>query len=233
MSKKLINEKWINLACGQNRVDHINSTTQQKDGVFFGVDIVKTDAVDAVIDLEQFPWDIESESAEELVCSHYVEHTPMETYGKRVLRAIKDSKNFEHLKMLIDQIDESLPSDGLILFMDECYRILKNEVIDPNGDKHGGRMRIIAPYYSSARCWQDPTHRRPIMEWTFMYFNKGWREQNRLDHYGIKSDFDFVYGYDLDQDIINRNDEYKTFAMRHYVNTVNDVIVTLTKRPAV
>lgn len=40
---------------------------------YFGIDIKPGDTVDATMDLEQFPWDIESESAEEIICSHYVE----------------------------------------------------------------------------------------------------------------------------------------------------------------
>jgi SAM-dependent methyltransferase len=135
MSKKLINEPKLNLACGQNKVEG-----------FFGIDLVKTEAADIAMDLEWFPWDIESESADEIICSHYVEHT-----------------------------------SDLIKFMDEVYRILKP----------GGKITIVAPYYNSIRCWQDPTHKRAISEMTFMYFNKGWRDMNKLDHYGIKSDFDF------------------------------------------
>ena len=137
----MINELKLNLACGQSKIDG-----------YFGIDIKPGDTVDATMDLEQFPWDIESESAEEIICSHYVEHT-----------------------------------SDLIKFMDEVYRILKP----------GGRIKVIAPYYNSMRCWQDPTHKRAISEATFLYFNKQWRETNKLDHYGIQSDFDFVYGYDI------------------------------------
>ncbi|MCZ2339890.1 MAG: class I SAM-dependent methyltransferase, partial [Chitinophagales bacterium] len=102
----MINELKLNLACGQSKIDG-----------YFGIDIKPGDTVDATMDLEQFPWDIESESAEEIICSHYVEHT-----------------------------------SDLIKFMDEVYRILKP----------GGRIKIIAPYYNSMRCWQDPTHKRAI-----------------------------------------------------------------------
>ena len=33
--------------------------------------------------------------------------------------------------------------------------------------------QIWAPYYTSMRCWQDPTHTRAISEATFLYANKG------------------------------------------------------------
>lgn len=169
-----INESRLNLACGQTRIEG-----------YFGIDIKPGDTVDAVMDLEQFPWDIESESAEDIICSHYVEHT----------------------------VD-------LIKFMEEVYRILKP----------GGKIKVIAPYYNNMRAWQDPTHKRAISEATFLYFNKGWRDTNKLDHYGIVSDFDFVYGYDIVNEWAMKNEESRNFAIKHYTNVINDIHVTLTKR---
>ena len=170
----MINELKLNLACGQ-----------RKEEGYFGIDIVPGDTVDAVVDLEQFPWPIESNSAEDIICSHYVEHTT-----------------------------------DLIKFMDEVYRILKP----------GGKIKIIAPYYTSIRCWQDPTHKRAISEATFLYFNKGWRDANKLDHYGILSDFDYTYGYDINQTWANRSEEARNFAILHYWNVINDIHLVLTKR---
>jgi len=171
----MINELKLDLACGQNRQEG-----------YFGVDIAPGDKVDAVVDLEQYPWPIESDSAEDIVCSHYIEHT-----------------------------------SDLIKFMDEVYRILKP----------GGKIKVIAPYYTSIRCWQDPTHKHAISDATFLYYNKGWREANKLDHYNIKCDFDFTYGYDMNSQWANRSDEARNFAITHYWNVVNDIHVVLTKRP--
>lgn len=125
-----------------------------------------------------------------------------------------------------DTVDEIFCShyiehtEDLIKFMDECYRILKT----------GGKMMVIAPYYSSIRAWQDPTHKRVISECSFLYFNKQWRETNKLDHYGIKCDYDFAYGYAIDSSWVGRNDEARTFAIKHYWNVVNDIQVNLTKK---
>lgn len=110
----------------------------------------------------------------------------------------------------------------LIFFMNELGRVLKE----------GGKATIVAPYYSSIRAWQDPTHVRAIGETSFLYYNKGWRDGNKLSHYPITCDFDFTYGYALDAFWQTRSDEARAFAIRHYWNVVNDVIVTLTKRPA-
>jgi len=173
--KKLINEPRLDLACGQNRTEG-----------YFGIDIAKGENVDAVVDLEKFPWPIKTGSVNEIVCSHYVEHTP-----------------------------------ELEKFMDEVYRILKP----------GGTMKIVAPYYTSIRCWQDPTHKRAISEASFLYYNKKWREDNKLDHYNIKSDFDYTYGYDIAVEWANKHEEARNFAIKHYWNVVNDIHVVLTARP--
>ena len=125
-----------------------------------------------------------------------------------------------------DSVDEVYCShyvehtSDLITFMDEICRILKKD----------GKATIIAPYYSSMRAWQDPTHKRAISEATFMYFNKGWREQNKLDHYNIKSDFDFNYGYMIDPLWASKNEETRAFAIAHYINIVTDIQITLTKK---
>ena len=171
---KLINELKLDLACGQNRTEG-----------FFGIDKVSGEKVDAVVDLEQFPWPIESNSVEEMVCNHYVEHT-----------------------------------SDLIKFMEEVYRILKV----------GGKVKFVAPYYNSIRCWQDPTHKRAISEATFLYFNKQWRESNKLDHYGITADFDYTYGYDMMIEWVNRSEEARAFAIKHYNNVINDIHVVMTKK---
>lgn len=216
----MVNEKKLNLACGNNRIEG-----------YYGIDIKKTETVDHVMDLELFPWDIESESAEEILCSHYVEHTPMETLSKRLLRLIAENDDYISLRTKVAEIDLNEPSDGLIMFMNEVYRILKSEIIDPDGTVHGGRIKIIAPYYNSIRCWQDPTHRRAISDATFLYFNKGWREANRLDHYGIVADFDFTYGYDINGVWASKHEEARNHGILHYTNVVNDIHVTMTKRP--
>jgi len=216
----MVNEKRINLACGKNKVEG-----------YFGIDLKMTEGVDYAMDLEKYPWEIESNSAEEIICSHYVEHTPTETYAKRLVTLLNESDDFTTYKQKVSEIDLNAPSDGLILFMDEVYRILKDEITDPDGKVHAGTIKIIAPYYSSMRAWQDPTHRRAISDASFFYFNKGWRDANRLDHYGIQCDFDFVYGYDIAGDIASKHDEARNMGILHYINAVNDIHVTLTKRP--
>lgn len=116
---------------------------------------------------------------------------------------------------------EHLTGKERIRFMDEAWRILKPE----------GKFSITVPYWSSMRAIQDPTHEwPPVCEASFLYFNKKWREDNKLDHYNIKSDFDYTYGYSIHPQWIPRNDETKQFAVANYINAVADLQVTLTKR---
>jgi len=107
----------------------------------------------------------------------------------------------------------------LISFVDEMYRIMKK----------GSKATIIAPYYANMRAVQDPTHVRSICEASFLYYNKQWRDTNKLDHYGIKSDFNFSYGYMLTPDWAVRSQEARDFAIRHYNNVVSDIQIILTK----
>lgn len=108
----------------------------------------------------------------------------------------------------------------IVAFMDEMWRIMKP----------GAKAMIQAPYYSSVRSMQDPYHVRPISEMTFLYYNKQWRETNGLNHYPIKADFDFTYGYGMNPPWNTKNDETRVFAITHYINVVADIFVTLTKK---
>lgn len=127
---------------------------------------------------------------------------------------------------------EHLSGEDFTKMMEECYRILKKGEFDPDNPNQPtkGFMTHIAPYYNSVRAWQDPTHKTLISESRFLYYNKQWRDQNKLDHYGINCDFDFFYSYNIDQNWVNRSQDSLSFAIKHYVNVVNDIIVTLIKR---
>jgi predicted SAM-dependent methyltransferase len=108
-------------------------------------------------------------------------------------------------------------------FMDEAYRILK-----PNG-----KMRCIHPYAKSVRAFQDFTHKfPPIVETSYAYFNKAWRDANKLTHgyYNLKSNFDAVIYYQFqDPTAEKKNDETRAFMCDKYWNVVADLIVDMTK----
>jgi hypothetical protein len=156
---------------------------------FKGVDIVKTKETDYVQDLMTFPWSqFADNSVDEIECSNFVEHIP---HG--------DSRN-----------------DPFFQFFDEIHRILKPAEFDPNNPNIPvkGFARIVCPYYSSIRAWQDPTHQRA-----------------KLDHYPVSCDFDFNYAYVMSSEWQNRSQETQMFAIQHYINVVSDIQVQLIKRP--
>lgn len=118
---------------------------------------------------------------------------------------------------------EHIPGPTRVPWMDELWRVLIPH----------GKATIICPYWSSPRAIQDPMHAwPPISEQSFVYFNKQWREANKLNHYLGHCDFDFQYGYYPDPETAQRTQETQYFYIRHYLQAVNDIQVTLTKRPS-
>jgi hypothetical protein len=115
---------------------------------------------------------------------------------------------------------EHMDGHQRIAFMQEAYRTLKDK----------GSLTIVVPYWTSQRSVQDPTHVwPPLCEYSFMYFNRKWMRDNKLEHYGINCDFDFTYSFLDDTGIIDY--EANQFAVIHFCNRVTDLVVILTKRP--
>lgn len=130
-------------------------------------------------------------------------------FDKESVDSIYTSHFFEHL-------------DGpeRVDFMEECWRILKV----------GSQMVVIVPFWSSRRSVQDPYHKfPPVAETSFLYFVEHWRQDNLLTHYPIHCNFNFSYGHAVNQEISARADDYRALAINHYVNSVDDLHVTLTK----
>ena len=174
----------IDLACGQS-----------KQPGFIGVD--EAGDCDIKHDLFTFPYPFDDNSVDEIHCSHFIEHLPMEYV-----------------------IQNGRRKDMLFAFIDECYRILKPK----------GTAKLIFPCATSTRAFQDPTHRRFIPQATAYYFHKDWRVANKLDHYNVDCDFDFVIGEAVNGNVQVRNQAYQDFAKFNYWNSVDDLHFILTKR---
>jgi predicted SAM-dependent methyltransferase len=130
-----------------------------KDG-FKGVDLYAPGA--EKVDVLKFPWPWKANSVDELHSSHFLEHIP--------------ARNFEDRDraFLGPALAETFSGkDLLCCFMDEAWRVLK----------HNGIFTVIVPNARCNRAFQDPTHRRFFVDETFLYFNKGWREAQKLGHY--------------------------------------------------
>lgn len=119
---------------------------------------------------------------------------------------------------------EHLSGQARIEFINELHRVLVP----------GGVATIIVPYAWSSRAMQDWTHQwPPIVEAAFMYFNKKWREDQKLDHYyPTNADFTFEYGHSIGQigaRWAQRTPEVRANAVTNYINVVDDLHVKLTK----
>jgi len=163
----------LDLACGQTKkegfigVDYKDLSEKYKPGEF------------KQVNLEEYPWAIESDSVYEIFCSHYVEH-------------VTDLKSF----------------------MEEIYRILIPM----------GSVTFIGPYWANVRCWQDFTHKRALTDVTMKYFDQTWLKANNLGHYEVKADFESVNTvYVFAPEWKARANEAKVYALRHYINVVDDV----------
>lgn len=114
-----------------------------------------------------------------------------------------------------------IPGDKRMAFMAELWRVLVAE----------GKCTVIVPYWASPRAIQDPYSAwPPMVEQSFLYFNKNFREQNQIETKDY-SDFDFTYGYQLDPETATRADDVRPHWIKHFLNSVADLQVVLTKRP--
>lgn len=119
---------------------------------------------------------------------------------------------------------EHLDGEQRIKFFDEMQRIMKP----------GAKIRTIVPYWKSSRAQWDCTHKFPmVVEESFNYWNKGWREANRLQHYYGNGTCNFsvvhTHYFLQDQEWSNKNKDTQAFAAKHYFNVISDMLVDMVK----
>ena len=168
---------------------------------FTGVDLFTGDNR---VDLLSFPWPWADGSVDAVHCSHFVEHIPM---------AYIDADNREHARAGLDR------KDLFCAFFDEVHRILKP----------GGKATIIVPYGRHSRGFQDPTHRRFIVEETFLYLNAEWRAANKLEHYLGRANFVCNVMRIVDASWSVRTAEVLGQAMTEKWNVITDLQVEMVK----
>ncbi len=130
--------------------------------------------------------------------------------------------NCEHFVEHVPHHRPGWDEDGWWMFFRELARITRN----------GAKLRFVHPYVMNGRAFWDPTHVRYIHETTWYYLDKGWREANKIDHYGATVDFEIVTinGGGIPDAIMTRNHEQQAFARNHYWNVIADLEVILKKR---
>jgi predicted SAM-dependent methyltransferase len=180
---------------------------QNKKEGFTGVDIAPAPGVDVVHNLSFYPWPFADNSVAEIFCSHYIEHIPMAFWN--------EGNNYTVVPLDHHSVD------AFFKFVSELHRVMAP----------GAKATLIAPYFQSERCWQDPTHRRAICNATMFYLSQDWLKLNRLDHYNTQADFEAVWGYDYEQEWLNKHEDARAYGTRHHWGVVRDIHVTLTKKP--
>lgn len=201
----------LDFGCGQN----------PREG-YEGVDLYAPDATHKV-DLWKFPLPWDDNSVEAIHASHFLEHLPMREVEIRDLHPylsqdIYDGTNGQKwLEAREQAIREYVGKDFLFAFMDECWRILRPD----------GAMSVIVPNARCDRAFQDPTHRRFFVEWTFAYFTKSWRDANKLDHYRVKCNFESSVNPIIPTDLAALHPEAQQRRFRENWNTVLDWTVML------
>lgn len=137
--------------------------------------------------------------------------------------AFEDNSIYEiFCSHFVEHIPIQLPDGqyGMNAFMEECYRILMP----------GGTMHIVAPYYTSVRAWQDPTHCRAITELTFQYYSQKFAKAIGVDHYIAKCNFEPISKtYALNPEWEAKSEEAREWARKHYYNVVADISFVIRK----
>jgi hypothetical protein len=106
----------------------------------------------------------------------------------------------------------------LIGFMNEAYRVCAR----------GALFTIVHPHWSSHRAWMDPTHIRPLPFEAWAYYDRRWREREKLDHYPITANFQVLSANaSLNPPWDTKSPEEQQFAMDHYLNVASDTQVVL------
>lgn len=117
-----------------------------------------------------------------------------------------------------DYVIEKVPN--LILFIEECYRILRP----------GGKAVFTSPNAASSTAWISPLTVRGICESTLNFSSKDWREQYKFTDYTMRADFEVTGQFVVDQEALARSDEAKNFWLKRYMNVAQGIIFTLTKK---
>lgn len=171
----------LNLGCGRAQfpiergakvVDHLayflpESAYTAEDWV--NVDQVAQPGVDQVVDIFSYPWPWQSNSVDEIWCSHIVEHIPHEAkidrHGVATVRGavtVHGGYTETVVKSSSPELTRAADSDGFYAFFYEAWRVLKPD----------GAIHIVTPHAFSIAGASDPQHRRYITPATFSYLAK-------------------------------------------------------------
>jgi hypothetical protein len=191
----------LDLGCGTRK------TKSQDEFPFLGVDKLGFDQVDLICDLAEPTWVFKT-----------LEYVP--EFGESLPLGNWRFQDNSVDEVFCSHFLEHLSGQERVLFFNELYRVLKP----------GARALMITPDWSHACAYGDPTHKwPPVSSWYALYLNKAWRDIN-APHVTFTCDFDWTHAVAWEEWLNSRNNETKTFALQHYINSTRDLHITLTKR---
>lgn len=177
---------------------------------FEGVDIAG-DKAKHKVNLFKFPWPFEDNSVEEINLSHMMEHIPAREVEERDL--MDDARRALGTDGMRSRF---LGQDMMFAFFDEMWRILR----------HDGWVHVLVPCARNNRAFQDPTHRRFIVEDTFAYFSKEWRDIN-VPQYKVRCNFGSNVSHTIISDIALRAAEVQGEMIRTRWNIAVDLVAKM------
>lgn len=105
----------------------------------------------------------------------------------------------------------------VIPFMEELWRVCQDKAL----------VKVVVPYWTSSRAWQDPTHVRGFTEASFLYYNQEWLKREKLEYYTKANFIVDKVGFQWHPDFEGKAEAAQMFALSHYVNAVLDMYVEL------
>lgn len=154
LEEKISSSKFVSLdiGCGASK----------RQGAI-GMDVRALPGVDIVHDIGQYPWPLPDGVCGVITASHVLEHIPK--WGTppqlHALTELLIKKKILSKAEVNASIGETQIFSGLMRFMDECWRVSRDD----------GQLAVVLPYAGSSGFYQDPTHASPITEATFFYFD--------------------------------------------------------------
>lgn len=138
-------------------------------------------------------------------------------------------------KDLLCFISDKLPTEGveeiygegvlektssLTALIQECHRVLKP----------GAKAVFNSPHFANGLAWAHPGNIRGISEHSLAFASREWRDKNPGIDIAGSVDFEVTANVAIEPAIGTRADDVRLFWMQRYLNTVQAIIFTLTKK---
>jgi len=158
------------------------------------------------IDLMRFPLPWRTDSVSEINCRHFIQYLPL--------------RNVEPGDIYAPEAERLIGKDFFIAFFEECYRILAP----------GRTMSVNCPNASSDGACADPSIRRTMNQFTFIFLNKDQRHANGAGYLPIEMDFHYVITPIGAVELTLLSDDARARKFNECRNMIHELQVVLTKK---